>query len=114
MKRMASSLQAIEFLQPERRTPCKGLHTNAGLHALFPQESNNDCLRAAVASHVLTPPGASAKAPRSGASVCPDASAKVSTEISPRACAKIPHYGSINIRVPTFRAGAPRFEAAAG
>jgi hypothetical protein len=111
---MAPSLQAAEFQQPEGYTPCKGLHTKAGLHALFPQESNNDCLSAALASHVLTYPGASAKSPRSGASVSPDASAKVTADTFPRACAKIPNYPSIKVRVPTFCGGAPRFEAAAG
>jgi len=79
-----------------------------------PQEFNNDRLPAVLAGHVLTRPGAAAKSPRSGARVSPQASAKVFSDIFPRACAQIPHHDSINIRIPIFRDGAPRIEAAAG
>jgi hypothetical protein len=67
-----------------------------------------------LAGHVLTRPGAAAKSPRSGASISPQASDKVFTDIFPRACAQIPHHDSINIHIPIFRAGAPRIETAAG
>ncbi|HKC88480.1 MAG TPA: hypothetical protein VKG02_21010 [Blastocatellia bacterium] len=78
-----------------------------------PQEFNNDCLPAVLAGHVLTLPGAAAKSPRSGARVSPHAGDKVSPDIFPRACAKIPPHYSIEIRIHTFRASAPRIEAAA-
>ena len=79
-----------------------------------PQEFNNDCLPAVLAGHVLTLPGAAAKSPRSGARVSLHAGDKVSPDIFPRACAKIPHHNSIKIRIHVFRACAPRIEAAAG
>ena len=79
-----------------------------------PQEFNNDCLPAVLAGHVLTRPGAAAKSPRSVASVSPHAGDKVSPDIFPRVCAKIPRHNSINIRIHIFRASAPRIEAAAG
>jgi hypothetical protein len=81
---------------------------------LFPQEFNNDCLPAVLAGHVLTRPGAAAKSPRSVAHVSLHAGDKVSPDISPRACAKIPRHNSIKIRIHIFRASAPRIEAAAG
>jgi hypothetical protein len=81
---------------------------------LFPQECNNDCLPAVLAGHVLTRPGAATKSTRSGARVSPHAGAKAFPDIFTRACAKIPRNDSINIRIPLFRAGGPRIEAAAG
>jgi len=66
-----------------------------------------------LANHVLTRPGAAAKSPRSGARVSPHG-AKVSPDIFPRACAKIPRHDSIKIRIQIFRVGAQRIETAAG
>ena len=79
-----------------------------------PQEFNNDCLPAVLAGHVLTRPGAAAKSPRSGASLPPHAGDKISPDIFPHDCAKIPHHNSINARIHNFRGSAPRIEAAAG